>query len=173
MTRIQAIQRAALVLALGLGAAAEADTNKWTQTGTGLTAEVNVFARPVGQEKTLYAGAQNGFYRSINGGTTWMLDGPPLVDRNVLSLAVDPEDEDRLYAGLNTGLYASADGGATTSAPARRVARHSARSRRRAHRNINRCARQQARHERQRDDDNSGLEHQAAARPRRHTRGCR
>ena len=52
MTRIQAIQRAALVLALGLGAAAEADTNKWTQTGTGLTAEVNVLARPVGQHYT-------------------------------------------------------------------------------------------------------------------------
>ena len=115
MMRIQAIQRAALalLLALGLSVAAEAGTNEWTQTGTGLTAEVNVFARPAGQAQTLYAGAQNGFYHSADGGATWTLSGPTLVDRNVLSLAIDPEDGDRLYAGLNTGLYASADGGAT------------------------------------------------------------
>ena len=122
MMRIHAIQRAALalVLALGLGVAAEAGTNEGTQAGTGLTAEVNVFARPAGQAQTLYAGAQNGFYHSADGGATWTLRGPTLVDRNVLSLAIDPEDGDRLYAGLNTGLYASVDGGAPSFSKALR-----------------------------------------------------
>ena len=88
-----------------------AGANGWTQAGTGITAEVNAFAQDHGQSQTLYAGAQNGFYYSADGGQSWSLRGPSLVDRSVLSLAVDPENGDRLYAGLNTGLFQSADGG--------------------------------------------------------------
>jgi hypothetical protein len=88
-----------------------AGANEWTQAGTGITAEVNAFAQDHGQSQMLYAGAQNGFYYSADGGQSWSLRGPSLVDRSVLSLAVDPENGDRLYAGLNTGLFQSADGG--------------------------------------------------------------
>ena len=90
-----------------------AGANEWTTTGTGLTAKVNAFEQHPNQSQTFYAGSQKGFYHSADGGENWSRRGATLVDRSVLSLAVDPEDGDRLYAGLNTGLFLSSDGGQT------------------------------------------------------------
>ena len=88
-----------------------AGANEWTLAGTGLTAEVNSIQQHPNLDQVFYAGAQNGFYHSTDGGQNWSLRGPTLVDRSVLSLAIDPENGDRLYAGLNTGLFLSEDGG--------------------------------------------------------------
>ena len=112
MKRVNAIQWGLIGLVVW-SAPAWAGTNEWTQMGSGLAAEVNAFGRPSGQVETLYAGTQRGFYHSGDSGQTWTLRGATLVDRSVLSLAVDPEDGNRLYAGLNTGLFTSADAGHT------------------------------------------------------------
>lgn len=93
-----------------------AGANEWTSLGRGLTAEVNAFGQHPANDQKLYAATRNGFYHSADGGATWALRGPSLIDRNVLSLAVDPENGERLYAGLNTGLFRSEDGGESWSA---------------------------------------------------------
>ena len=93
-----------------------AGANEWTSLGRGLTAEVNAFGQHPANDQKLYAATRNGFYHSADGGATWALRGPSLIDRNVLSLAVDPENGERLFAGLNTGLFRSEDGGESWSA---------------------------------------------------------
>ena len=98
------------LLLLQVGSVA-AGNNEWTRAGSGLDAAVNVVQFHAGRPDTLFAGAVNGFYRSGDGGLSWQLSGASLVDRSVLSLAVDPERPTQLYAGLNTGFFASADGG--------------------------------------------------------------
>ena len=100
-----------LLLALLHMSPAAAGSNEWTRAGAGLDAAVNVVQFHASRPDTLFAGAVNGFYRSGDGGTSWQPSGASLVDRSVLSLAVDPERATRLYAGLNTGLFRSADGG--------------------------------------------------------------
>ncbi len=100
----------ALLALLQIGTAAAA-TNEWTRAGVGLDAAVNVVQFHAGRPDTLFAGAVNGFYRSGDGGLSWQPSGANLVDRSVLSLAVDPERPTQLYAGLNSGFFASADGG--------------------------------------------------------------
>jgi hypothetical protein len=99
------------LLVLLLISTAGAASNEWTRAGTGLDAAVNVVQFQASRPDTLFAGAVNGFYRSGDGGLSWQPSGANLVDRSVLSLAVDPERATRLYAGLNTGLFTSADGG--------------------------------------------------------------
>jgi len=102
-----------LLCLLGLGRGATAGTNEWTPAGTGLSSVVNTVEFHASRPGTLYAGAADGFYRSADGGKTWQIHGVQLVDRTVLSLAVDEKEADRVYAGLNSGLFVSADGGNT------------------------------------------------------------
>ncbi len=92
-------------------ATVSAGNNEWTPLGTGLDAAVNVVQFAAASPDTLYAGAVDGFYRSGDGGQSWQPSGTTLVDRSVLSLAVDPQRQQRLYAGLNTGIFLSDDGG--------------------------------------------------------------
>lgn len=90
---------------------AVAGSNEWTREGAGLNATVNVLQFHAGRTDTLFAGAVDGFYRSGDGGQTWLPSGALLVDRSVLSLAVDPERPTQLYAGTHVGLFTSSDGG--------------------------------------------------------------
>jgi photosystem II stability/assembly factor-like uncharacterized protein len=60
----------------------------------------------------LYAGTEDGLYRSLDGGASWEDASQGLTERRVFSIAVDPADALRLIAGTNGGgVFASTDGG--------------------------------------------------------------
>ena len=88
-----------------------AGRNQWTTNGP--SSVVNVVRGHPNLSEILYAGAVDGFFRSLDGGVSWQYIGDGLRGRNVLCLAVDPVNGDRLYAGLNLGLFVSGDGGVT------------------------------------------------------------
>ena len=54
----------------------------------------------------------NGIYRSREGGV-WTPAGAGLEQKNILDLAVDPDEPSRLYLVSADGLYRSADSGQT------------------------------------------------------------
>src|SRR5205807_3797129 len=64
---------------------------------------------------TLYvaAGLNQGILRSTDGGQTWM---PSVfsffVDREILTLTIDPQTPTTMYAADSTSLFKSVDGGA-------------------------------------------------------------
>lgn len=80
-----------------------AATNSWSNDGIGISAGVNVVDFHEGHLDTLYAGSVQGFYRSDNGGRNWQLRGISLIDRNVLSLTVNPQNPERFMLGLGLG----------------------------------------------------------------------
>ncbi|MAN23363.1 MAG: hypothetical protein CME10_03775, partial [Gemmatimonadetes bacterium] len=88
-----------------------AETNEWSNDGVGITSTVNVIDFHEGHLDTLYAGSAHGLYRSDNGGRNWQLRGGSLVDRGVLSLAINPEKPKIVYAGTRSGLWVSEDAG--------------------------------------------------------------
>lgn len=90
-----------------------AATNSWSNDGIGISAGVNVVDFHEGHLDTLYAGSVQGFYRSDNGGRNWQLRGISLIDRNVLSLTVNPQKPRTLYAGTRSGMWFSEDAGST------------------------------------------------------------
>ena len=90
-----------------------AETNEWSNDGVGITSTVNVIDFHEGHLDTLYAGSAHGLYRSDNGGRNWQLRGVSLVDRGVLSLAINPEKPKIVYAGTRSGLWVSEDAGRT------------------------------------------------------------
>ncbi|HZL82167.1 MAG TPA: stalk domain-containing protein [Candidatus Deferrimicrobium sp.] len=62
----------------------------------------------------LYAGTQDGVYRSANSGATWAATTAATSPRDVLALAIGPEAPTTLYAGtLEEGVFRSRDSGAT------------------------------------------------------------
>jgi ligand-binding sensor domain-containing protein len=107
-----------LCLALSLsGAVADAptvqaaDTYNWTQLplcgGNILSLAIDPRISTI-----LYAGTQDGVYRSANSGTTWTTTATS--PRGVISLTVDPEAPATLYAGtFEEGVFRSRDSGAT------------------------------------------------------------
>ena len=71
----------------------------------------------VPESATLYAGADEGAFRSDDGGAHWVaLDGALSDSRGVLSFAVDPHTPSTVYAGTYAGLYKSVDSGASWTA---------------------------------------------------------
>jgi ligand-binding sensor domain-containing protein len=61
---------------------------------------------------TLYAGTDNGVFKSTNGGTNWTAINSGLTDTGVSALAIDPQTPDTLYAGTsNGGVFKSTNGG--------------------------------------------------------------
>lgn len=60
---------------------------------------------------TVYAGTQDGLYRSQNAGASWAQLALDNVD--VFSLAVDPTNPQVVYAGTESGLRRSTNGGAS------------------------------------------------------------
>jgi photosystem II stability/assembly factor-like uncharacterized protein len=61
----------------------------------------------------VYAGTDNGFYKTVTAGAGWMRFGPGLHPLNpqILSLALDPQVPSRIYAGTYSGLSISRNGG--------------------------------------------------------------
>ncbi len=101
---------AILLLALAPKDPVAAGDNEWTVAGS-LTALVNVVVSHSQTLSTMYAGTEEGVYRSGDGGGSWQHTGGPLLGQNVLSLAVDAADGEIVYAGSNSGLYITSNGG--------------------------------------------------------------
>lgn len=87
----------------------------WTVINNGLPQNymaVHDFAIDPQNSSTIYVGIDWGVYKSTNGGDTWNPTG--LINKNVLTICIDPDDPDILYAGTHyDGVYKSLNGGDT------------------------------------------------------------
>ena len=90
------------------------DSGEWVELREGLPENVEVrciVVRPDNPE-VVYAGTQNGTYRSDDGGDSWRslgLPGPQLV---VWSICLDPRDPDTLFVGVEGfSIFRTRDGG--------------------------------------------------------------
>lgn len=83
----------------------------WTQSNAGLAGAVNVLLTVPGVANLVYAGTNNGLFKSTDGGATWA--ATPLTQQ-VRALVADPAHPANVYAGTyGAGVYASTDGGTT------------------------------------------------------------
>jgi hypothetical protein len=62
---------------------------------------------------TLYAGTQNGVFKSANGGGSFSGANAGLAGLKVFALAVDPSVSTTVYAGTDLGVFKSVDGAGT------------------------------------------------------------
>jgi len=102
----------------------------WNFAGKGLPLATRVLAVSPTNPSVIYAGLDQlepspppgGVYKSIDGGRTWKPANQGIADRLVLSLVVDPTNEDVLYAGIfdfcgaeceSGSLWKTVDGGAS------------------------------------------------------------
>ena len=95
---------------------ASADSGEWQPITQGLPERVEARAFLVHPDDpdVIYAGTQDGPYRSADGGARWVRLGFPQRGAVVWSLAFHPEDPKVMYAGLApVALYRSEDGGDT------------------------------------------------------------
>ena len=95
----------------GTPAVQAADTYNWTQLplwgGTILSLAIDPRISTI-----LYAGTQDGVYRSANSGTTWTTTATS--PRGIISFAIDPTTPATLYAGtLEEGVFCSRNSGVT------------------------------------------------------------
>ncbi len=106
-----AISTFLVVLLTSIGAAAE-----WRTTGPpGGT--IRAFAVDPNAPATIYAGTQDGVFRSQDNGATWASLNEGLTHRSVISIAVDPSDSRIIYAGTEGGgLFKSTDAGGSWTA---------------------------------------------------------
>ena len=92
-----------------------AGNGTWESLSKGLPQPVSVQAITIhpGNRDIVFAGTQDGPYRSTDGGTTWARTGfPPGLQ--VWSIAVHPRDPRIVYAGTSpVGVFKSEDGGET------------------------------------------------------------
>jgi photosystem II stability/assembly factor-like uncharacterized protein len=82
-------------------------------TGTSSLLYTNCMAIDPMDPAILYAGANNGVYRSANHGTTWMQKVTGLTNKTTNCLAVSPSSSLVVYAGTNGGLWRSENSGDT------------------------------------------------------------
>jgi photosystem II stability/assembly factor-like uncharacterized protein len=83
---------------------------EWELVGLDSTDYVYAIAFRPEDAETVYAGTDNGIYRSIDGGDTWV---PAESVTSASHVAVDPVDRDYVYAAGYQGVYRSTDGGGT------------------------------------------------------------
>lgn len=94
----------------------------WATLNTGLPDKVDVFsivARPASTKlasgpsrlANLFAGTNQGIYRSDDQGTHWVASSTGLGTTRAISLSVDPLESLFLLAGTDAGVYKSTDGG--------------------------------------------------------------
>src|SRR5437762_7295811 len=100
---------------IGTGAWVSADGGEsWRQVRTGLWAESRVFGFAVhpNQPRTILAGADDGVYRSEDGGEHFERLDSPMNTLHVWKVAYDPSDPDTIFAGTRpAALFRSTDGG--------------------------------------------------------------
>lgn len=65
---------------------------------------------------TVYAGTNNGLFKTTNMGESWTRIGLSLADQYISSLVIDPTNPSILYAGGRAGIQKSLDGGQTWQA---------------------------------------------------------
>lgn len=82
--------------------------NTWEHTGNGLSGIVYTLAASVRTPGLMYAGTNQGLYRSTDGGISWNRTGTFTMVRAVV---LDSRNDSLIYAGTSTGIYRSTDGG--------------------------------------------------------------
>jgi photosystem II stability/assembly factor-like uncharacterized protein len=88
--------------------------DNWRRVGRGLWSESRVFtfAQHPTEARTMLAGADDGVYRSHDGGQSFERLESPMNALHVWKLAYDPADPDTIFAGTRpAALYRSTDGG--------------------------------------------------------------
>jgi len=93
-------------------------SGKWLRLDGGLPRDVEVrsIVSQPGALGIVYAGSQDGLYRSVDGGEHWTKLPLPGKERVVWSILIHPKDSNVLYVGTEgTTVYRSSDGGASFS----------------------------------------------------------
>jgi photosystem II stability/assembly factor-like uncharacterized protein len=86
----------------------------WTMSHSGLVGTVNVLLTVPGNGQLVYAGTNNGVFRSTDAGATW---SATTLTQQVRTLVLDRASPANIYAGTyGAGVYVSTDGGSTWSA---------------------------------------------------------
>src|SRR5579859_4167817 len=98
----------------------------WSSLTIGPEPFANVVALVIDPQspQTLYAGAhrvcthgciyaENGIFKSTDGGASWKAADNGLTDKDIQTLAIDPHTPAILYAGTGAGVSRSTDGGAS------------------------------------------------------------
>ena len=86
----------------------------WRRVMKGLWSESQVFSLTVHprEPRTVFAGANDGIYKSSDGGQSFERLESPMDKLHVWKVAIDPVDPDILFAGTRPGaLFRSKDGG--------------------------------------------------------------
>ena len=88
------------------------ESGRWDRLTNGLPAGVEARTIAIGAGGMLYAGTQDGPYRSEDGGDSWRKLGLPGEEKLVWSILLDRADPRRIYVGTQgTTMYRSRDGG--------------------------------------------------------------
>jgi photosystem II stability/assembly factor-like uncharacterized protein len=95
------------------------DGDSWTRVGVGQGMHSDATVRSLvthpQKPEVLYAGSDQGLYRSDDGGAKWKLLDTPMNRSLVWSIAIDPVDPSIMFAGTGTpstpGIFRSDDGG--------------------------------------------------------------
>jgi len=86
----------------------------WNEMSPGLTSTLyDVTVDPV-SSSTVYAGRNNGLYRSLDGGSNWVSIGS--WSNATYAVLIDPGDPNSIYAGTGTGIWRTTNGGSSWTA---------------------------------------------------------
>ncbi|MBL4844929.1 MAG: hypothetical protein JKY65_05335 [Planctomycetes bacterium] len=87
----------------------------WVSCGTGLPADVKALGENPLNSSQLYAGSKQGFFKSVDGGATWVASNAGLTGKalEIKTLATHPLDPNVIWLGTKVGVYKSTDGGAS------------------------------------------------------------
>ncbi len=87
----------------------------WRRVGKGLWSESRIFALTVHpkEPRTVFAGANDGVYKSTDGAQSFEKLPSPMDDLDVWRIAIDPVNPEIMFAGTRpAALFRSTDGGA-------------------------------------------------------------
>ncbi len=90
----------------------------WNRIRNPLPSECNIRALAVdpNHRHRIYAGSDNGLFRSNDNGLAWDYLESPMDDLQIWSVGVDPEDSDTVFVGTRPNAFRSRDGGQTWEA---------------------------------------------------------
>jgi photosystem II stability/assembly factor-like uncharacterized protein len=92
--------------------------DSWKRVQKGLWSESRIYSltNHPREERTLFAGADDGVYKSSDGGESFVRLDSPMNALNVWKIAVDPTNPDIIFAGTRpAALFRSKDGGKSWS----------------------------------------------------------